>query len=272
MASGIILPSLLSIATSVSEGLIFGADTFPPESEFEVITEGPWTPPQYSQPALTILTVPSTVNNNGVTTQSEINYVFDAVFKIIHNRRVRKTSHPVLTGANITDHAYSEPSRVTLEIGMSDCMASFQDGIWVGAATKSISAWQILKNLAINKVLVTLTTRLDNYQNMLIVDLNTCDENRTKYGLRATVYMEELLSASVLSIPAQSSRPQTSGSTTVGTVQGTSIDPIQGDQHVIPSSLYPDIPTFPTVPGAGDISSNSLSQSIGIGTQQPFSA
>lgn len=261
MAAGIIVPSLFSLATSTSETLIFGRKK---NTGVTLATNGPWTPPQYSQPSLTILTVPaSSSSSTGQPASSSVSYVFDAVFRVLHKRTIKKTSHPVLTGANISDHAYVEPSRVTLEIGMSDAMASFSNGIWVGASTKSISAWQILKGLANNFTLMTLTTRLDTYQRMMIIDLGSPDENKTKHGLRSTIVLEELLSASVISTPASSARPQTTNATPGGTIQSSSPNLSQTEQYSIPSPLYPNVPTYPTVPGAGDVSSNSLSQVSG---------
>ncbi len=258
MATGIILPSLLSIATSTSEALIFGQNR---NAQVQIQSNGPWTPPQYSQPALTILTVPATQNSSsGQAQSSQVTYVFDAVFRVLHHRTAHKTSHPVLTGANISDHVYIDPSKVTLEIGMSDAMSSFAQGVWVGASTKSISAWQILKSLQINKTLITLTTRLDTYSNMVIIDASSPDENKTKHALRATFILEELLSASVVSTPSSSARPQTTGSTPTGTVQSTLPNSSQTQQNVIPSPLYPNVQTYPQVPGAGNVSSNSLSQ------------
>lgn len=256
MGAGIVLPSLISIAASVSEALIFGQ---PNNIDDGNTINGPWTPPQYGRPALTVLTVPGSIApNTGQPISSEIAYVFDAVFRILHRRTVRKTSHPVLTGANISDHAYNVPSTVTLEIGMSDAMASYQSGVWVGASTKSISAWQILKNLAQQKTLFNLATRLDTYYNMLIIDISSPDDNKTGHALRATVVLEELLAASIISTPPLSAVPQTSGSTQNGVVQPNAPNSSQVQQYQIPSSQYQNVQTYPQVPGAGSISSNNL--------------
>ena len=225
------------------------------------VTYGPWTPPQYSQPALTVLSVPattSTTSGQPITTISV--YVFDAVFKLTHSRTYKKTQHPVLTGASITDHVYAEPARVVLEIGMSDAMASFTNGVWVGASTKSISAWQILKQLGLAKTLFTLSTRLDTYNNMVIVSAVAPDDNKTKHALIATIVLEEIIAASVSSTPNASARPQTSGSTQSGVVQSVPPNQQQVQQNVIPSTLWPNTQTYPNVLGAGSVSSNNLGQ------------
>ena len=47
--------------------------------------------------------------------------VFDAVLKTDHTSKVTATSHPVESGANISDHAFVEPAEISLEVGVSDC-------------------------------------------------------------------------------------------------------------------------------------------------------
>jgi hypothetical protein len=259
MASGIILPSLLTLSASASEALIFSSD---PQSQLiqSIGIPGTWTPPQYSRPALTIIQVPAgNSSTSGQPNSPLTNYVFDAVFAIKHRRSVRKTSHPVLTGANLTDHAYVLPSRVTLEIGMSDVQASYQEGVWTGSATKSISAWQILKTIINTKLPFTLITRLDTYLNMLIIDIDAPDTNKTQHGLRATITLEEQLIASTISTTAVSARPQTTDSTQGGTINGVAPNASQVQQFKVPSPLYPNVqPISPPIPGSGSISSDSL--------------
>lgn len=276
MSSGIFFP-IAAIAASASSQITITNELGSSSTNVPTVNGGPWTPPQYSQPALTMLTVPATgspslvsapvtspngtvaapVYQGGVPSTS---YVFDAVLKLSHRRSLVKTQHPVLTGANISDHYYLKPSRVVLEIGMSDAMAAFTAGVWVGASTKSISAWQILKGLQLNGTLLTVTTRLDTYYNMLIDDLNTSDDNKTLHGLRATVTLEELISASVSSQSPSSARSQTTDSTSSGTIQSTAPNPAQVQQNVIPSTLWPDTPTFSNIPGSMPVSSNNLGQ------------
>jgi hypothetical protein len=282
MASGAFLP-FGSISAAIADAISY--TDFPAQANSpQLVTQGPWTPPQYALPAVTILTVPATIGSNystsitfedGVidtTTPSTaapiyegtaaINYVFDGVLRLAHKRTLVKTQHPVLTGANISDHAYMKPSRVTMDIIMSDAMAPFKTGLWTGSSTKSVSAWQILKNLQINRTLLTLTTRLDTYYNMLIEDLSAPDDYKTGHGLRCTIVLEELIAASVSSTGSNgaSSRSQTTGNTPSGTIQSVAPNPSQIQQNAIPSTLWPNTPTYPNVPGAGVVSSNSLGQ------------
>ncbi|HEY1645136.1 MAG TPA: hypothetical protein VGF75_02005, partial [Candidatus Saccharimonadales bacterium] len=113
MASGIILPSVISLAASASEALIFSSNARlvgSNDAAESINNDEPWTPPQYSAPAQTILISPGQSNSaTGQASSAQINYVFDAVFRLHHRRTVKKTTHPILTGANLTDHAYVLP-------------------------------------------------------------------------------------------------------------------------------------------------------------------
>lgn len=264
-ASGINLqsvPGQLFAAMGTIRAISSETRSLKQSSAVSLAVNGPWTPPQYSEPALTVLTVPSqTSTTSGLPSTTLTVYVFDAVFRLNHSRTYRKTQHPVLTGAAISDHIYAEPARVTLEIGMSDAMSSFTSGVWVGASTKSISAWQILKQLGSAKTLFTLTTRLDTYYNMAIVSAISPDDNKTKHALRASLVLEEIIAGSVSSTVASSAVPQVSDNTPNGVVQPSAPSAQQLQQNAIPSTLWPGTVLYPNVPGAGNVSSNSLSQS-----------
>jgi len=269
MSSGIIVPALLEIQGSISQAIIISSSQANKNFGVQARSSGPWMPPQWAQPALTVMTV---VNTGSAATgqpataaarqAATTNYVFQnpSVIRASHRRTTKATSHPVLTGANIADHAYIEPSSLTLEIIASDAMASLQNGAWVGWPTAGITAWQILKSLQLSRTLLTITTRLDTYTNMLIMECEAPDENKTRHGLRATVVFREIIAASVASQSAVSARPQASSQNPQGIVQGSAADPSQVSQHVIPSASYPNIILDPSVPGAGNVSSNSLGQ------------
>jgi hypothetical protein len=255
MASGIILPSAIDYGFAVSSALIVASQATKIIDGVAISSTGPWSPPQWSKPALTIVRVPVSVDPNNYIAGAPIavynDYVFDAVIRASHRRTVHKTQHPVLTGASISDHAYNDPARLTLEIGMSDAMAAYpSNGAWAGAATKSISAWAVMKQLQINHTLLTIQTRLDTYVNMLIEDCAAADDSKTLRGLRATITFGETLTAGVISISPASARPQTSSSNPGGLVQGLAPNQVLASQHTDS--------TITNVPGAGTISSNTV--------------
>jgi hypothetical protein len=259
-AGGIFLPGLVVSATNASTSLSFGQSASAPG----IKSSGPWTPPQFAKPALTMLTVPATVGNanTGQAANPQTNYVFGNpnVLRAMHRRSAHKTQHPVLTGANISDHVYIMPARVTLEILASDAMSVLTNNSWTGFSTLSVSVWQTFKQLMLNRTGLTLTTRLDTYYNMVILDMDAPDDVKTLHGLRATITLEEIVAGSVASVAANSSRSQATGSTSTGIVQGAPVSGTQQQQNVLPSSLYPNAPTYPTVPGAGSVSSVPLSR------------
>lgn len=205
--------------------------------------------------------------NSGFTVGATL-LVFDVVPRIEHRQEVTKTTHPIQTGANITDHAYIEPARVVLEIGMSDAVDSFQPGMWTASPSKSVSAYQALLAILKSRRPVQITTRLQTYQNMLLRTLTPIESAETRYGLRAAASFEEVLTASVTLIGGGSSglvdslRPQATDENSTGTVQ--TVPPsasLIGQNNV---SEWPPAASYPYVPGAGNWSSNPT---VGIPAQ-----
>lgn len=224
-----------------------------------------YRPPEWSQPALTTiaLTTSASVTTSQVddltsgptanqsaasssTSTSTQMYVFDAVYRVMHSRRLRMTEHPVQSGASISDHAFVMPAKVSLEIGMSDAMDAFSPGVFTSNASKSVSAYEILVALQQGRQPLTLTTRLDTYTNMLIESIDAPDSKETRYGLKATVVLGQIFTGTV-SAQSVSARPQTSDSTSIGAKQPIPIS--SSDLHrfttLIPTSVY----------GAGNVSS-----------------
>lgn len=247
---------------------------------------GPWRPSEWAKPALTAITVPGTSApaTQSVVTDSTGNLlppapafagtstqvlVFDAVLRVEHERQIHLTRHPIQTSASspvtsVTDHAYMEPARVTLEIGMSDAMASYSPGAWQSASSKSVSAYQTLVALMKARTLVSLATRLDSYPNMIVETVRPTDTAKTRHGLRATVTLSEIfladataaLSNVTYGTPGASDRPQLTGSTPAGTLQSGIVSNAVAQQHAVASGLS-------NVPGAGNWSSTNIS-SLGL--------
>ena len=136
-------------------------------------------------------------------------WFFDAVIRAEHMQAQRITQHPVQTGANISDHSYSMPAALTLEIGMSDVMDSFAVGQWgtdQSEPTKSVQVYQTLvqwKNLGEP---LSITTRLGTYKNMVIATISASDDIKTLYGLKAIVTFQQIFTATV-TVEKTSARP-----------------------------------------------------------------
>lgn len=197
--------NLLRVLTSKKRGVE------PPSSN------GPWRPPQWSN-------LPTEKEQLVLVKTNISGYFFDAVIREEHTSTLNITEHPVQSGANITDHAYIEPARLVMEIGMSDVMDALYPGQFEDAYTKSVSAYRTLLELQKSRMPLTVLTRLYLYQNMLIESLSAPDDYKTLYGLRCTVTLREIM---VVDVPQTtvSARPQTTGSTQQGSVQPTEPPP-----------------------------------------------
>jgi hypothetical protein len=128
------------------------------------------------------------------------------------------TEHPVQNGASIVDHAFLVPAVVTLEIGMSDVMASYTPGQYSGSNSKSVSAYQTIKTLQGLRVPLLLATRLDQYKNMLIEDVSSPDDITTLYGARIRIRMKQIIIGAVTTQPS-SARPNQTNQTSGGPIQ-----------------------------------------------------
>lgn len=163
-------------------------------------------PSQWSKPLLTSMEVSSSAP--GATpgrgqSQSTL-YYFDAAFRVEHFQNLRHTEHPIQSGSSIVDHAYLTPARVALEIGMSDSMDRYSQGVYTSDKSKSVAAFNTFLDIQAKRVPVTLNTRLKKYVNMLVEDVRASDDNSTLHGLKATIYFYELIVGTVTSSPTNS--------------------------------------------------------------------
>jgi len=145
-------------------------------------------------------------------------FFFDAFFNVDHTSKTKITSHPVQTGANITDHAYQEPDELSIEIGMSDCMQDIIQGQFGGGWSRSVTAYEVLREMQQQRIPMQILTRLKLYQNMMIETISAPDNLTTLYGLRATITFREIIVASVKTVKI-SANPQVTDSTSKGNIE-----------------------------------------------------
>ncbi len=148
---------------------------------------------------------------------ASVEYFFDAVIRADHDSTLRITEHPIQTGANISDHAYQMPSRLTLEVRMSDAMDCIIQGQYGGGTTKSVAAYETLLDLQAKRLPLDITTRLKTYSNMLIEHISAPDDVKTLFGLKCIITFRELFTAEV-SMEKVSARPQVTKPTSQNTV------------------------------------------------------
>lgn len=158
-------------------------------------------------------------------------YVFDIYPSINHTLSATVTSHPTQYGANISDHKFDEPDQLVFQIGMSDASQDLVIGQFYKQGyspqlrelqfddnwklikespsekfrrlranainfisdSRSVNAFMVLNKLKIAGTPITCVTRLRTYNNMVIQNIVAEDTNETKFGLRATVTLREVL-------------------------------------------------------------------------------
>lgn len=190
--------------------------------------------------------------------------IFDGVIRSRPSQRATPTRLPIQTQANITDHVLLNPPSLTMEVFMTDVLPARVAGQWVGDPSKSVSCFKVLSALRAARVPLTITTRLATYVNMIIADIIPDESRKTRYAFHAQVEFEGINVASVAT-QAYSARPQTTGTTALGTTQVTA--PAAGvvSQNELPSTSTgaPSAAALQkvvgTVQGAGNWSSNNTS-------------
>ena len=86
------------------------------------------------------------------------------------------------------------------------------------SSPRSINAYKVLRDLQLARVPVQVATRLDVFENMLVSDIHIPDNHTTLYGLKASVTMQEILMADVITYKL-SALPHSTDNTNRGNVQ-----------------------------------------------------
>lgn len=217
---------------------------------------GPYRPVQWSNPSVNLPALTMTVTQNGQTTA----YVFDTSVEIQHEQNQVITLNPVQTGTAISDHAYLEPAHITAEIAMSDSVQSFTVGQFATAPSRSVSAFRILLAIQQQRSPVSIATRLNTYTNMMIASVRATENQESRYGLRAWVTFQQIITANVQTVQStpnangtynpntDSTRPQTTSSNLIGSVPvspvPSSIQQQNNVENASPSSGLAFLPTL----------------------------
>jgi hypothetical protein len=150
--------------------------------------------------------------------EETVGYFFDAFLKEDHSATCRITDHPVMDGTNISDHAYNLPDKLVLEIMSSDIMDQVVANQFSDYTTKSISVYAKLKELKEQRMPLSVNTRLEYYENMLIESMTTIDTFQTRESVKCTVILKEIIMAKV-EIQKLSAAPQKTEETNKGEIQ-----------------------------------------------------
>ena len=117
----------------------------------------------------------------------------DGFYAENHRARAMKTSYPVESGAEITDHAVREPTRLKLEGWVSNLMPAAAATIGTPLQERGAAAWLEILNTLEAREPLTVVTALAVYQNMLLVSAEAPVDRSTGLALRFTLELEEVL-------------------------------------------------------------------------------
>jgi hypothetical protein len=154
-------------------------------------------------------------------------WFFDAYLKMTHTSTLTITDQPVQTGASLTDHAYLQPQELQMDIGMSDVAKSFIPGQFGNSSLRSVTAYQVLRQLQALRVPIQIYTRLYTYENMLVEVISAPDDYTTQFGMKCTVTFREILVAQVTTVKI-SARPAVTNS-----INGGSPLPVTPNQSIL---------------------------------------
>lgn len=209
-----------------------------------------YRPPQWAGPPLT-----------SINTTSGTMYVFDGFMKIEHTLEAHGTEHPVQTGANLIDHVFILPARLTMEVLMSDVLDSYAAGMWSGqSASKSVNAFTTMETLQQQRQPLSITTRLKTYSNMFVEGIQVPDDFRTRNGLRAIVRFKQIFMAVVDTTSSDDcARPYSTNSNQLGTINPSPVPANVTQNNIVPpgTTAGPGLNITGTQSPTGAASSNN---------------
>jgi hypothetical protein len=225
--------------------------------------------PQYSSTSVAndgqvVDGVLSVTHSESSTSTPAQTYVWDGYPRVEHEFQSVATQYPVQYGASGTDGAFNVPRRLVVELVSSDALQSyipnqFSQGLASGSdpylmftQSKSVNAYQTLRGLWEQNLLLTVVTRLDSYSNMMIVGGKAIDDNSTQNGLRCIVQFQEIIAGQIAQTSTASSRDDTVSPATYGQQQVSSPSAAAQSQYTATPSASS------TLPGAGTLTSNPI--------------
>ena len=108
-----------------------------------------------------------------------------------HTLSLDVTSHPVESGAEITDNAVKRPNELKLTGFVSNLLSS--DGGNAPASQRVSEAWEAIEAVMARRELTEIFTAIRHYQNMILMNSTTRRDLRVGHGLLFELSFREVL-------------------------------------------------------------------------------
>ncbi len=131
-------------------------------------------------------------SESGVTVMG-LDRVIDLNPDVDHNQSVSVTAYPIESGGSLTDNAVVEPNKLTIRSYVSDLLISENTALNISPSARAAAAWGVITELMNRREPLTVTTRIQVYNNMLITNLSSSQNEDTGGALVFTIRLEEVL-------------------------------------------------------------------------------
>lgn len=123
----------------------------------------------------------------------------DVTMEETHTDKLVTTKHPVERGAAITDHAYKEPSIVTMHIGWSDSNSLIRSivsgSLFSGSISSANDLYKAMLDLQVSGQRFDLVTGKRTYSDMLLLQVRNTTDPTSENSLLLELEMEQQLIA-----------------------------------------------------------------------------
>lgn len=139
----------------------------------------------------------------------------DVILEEVHNSQLEITRNPIEFGADVTDHAYVQPKRLSMRGAVASTPGS--PGVLFGlAGTRAAGAWQQLLLLQALREPFSIVTGLKVYNDMLIESLEATRDPDKSFILDFRAELTEVIIVSSASAPASSTQGKSASAGTPG--------------------------------------------------------
>jgi hypothetical protein len=148
-------------------------------------------------------------------------FVADVTVREDHEDELVVTENPVEQGADITDHSFKAPARLTVDVGYSNSSIQSQ-----GDPNYVQNIYAQFLDLQASREPFEVITGKRQYSNMLITLLHTVTDEATENALLLTVRMKEVILVDTQTVSVPPSQNMTNPAST-GATQSTGTQQLQ---------------------------------------------